>query len=349
MKGNMESLTALAQRVEAIEKSKEDYIVHTSAIRMEDDNHIAMQGTPANPYMYGVNDVAQNQIVERMRPKLKGIRKEYWDSMAAIPGLRAYTVNSWLAATPERRMVRTLDGNVRAFLSDSFKPWDNMDMLAGLLPVLQRHPIEVRSCSLSERRMYLQVVFPQITAEVKVGDWVRAGLTFSNSEVGEGAWDVRAWIEVLRCMNGMVGESLIRKYHVGRRVEDAEDGIFKSDTIEADIHAAKLQLRDVVENALDLVKFETKVKLIQGAAEDRIEKPLPTIERVTKRFNFSDGEGESILNNLIKGGEATRWGLSNAITAMAHDITNPDRQYDVEQVGWDIIDLKPTEWKTLTN
>jgi len=345
MKGNMESLTALAQRVEAIEKTKEDFIANTAAMNMADDNTLELRDAGG----YGLNEVAQNQIVERMRPKLKGIRKEYWDSMAVIPGLRAYTVNRWLQSTPERRLVRTLEGNVRAFLSDSFKPWDNVDMLAGLLPVLQRYPIEVRNCSLSERRMYLQVVFTEIKAEVKVGDWVRAGLTFSNSEVGEGAWDVRAWLEVLRCMNGMVAESLIRKYHVGRRVEDAEDGIFKSDTIEADIHAAKLQLRDVVEHSLDKVAFETKVDRIREASTQRIELPVPTIERVTKRFNFSDAEGESILNNLIKGGDATRWGLANAITALAHTIQNPDRQYDAEQAGWDVIDLKPGEWKTLTN
>jgi hypothetical protein len=312
---------------------------------MSDDNTLTLNGEGKG---YGLGEVAQSQIVERMRPTLPGIRKEYWDGMAEIPGLRAYTVNAWLGSVNERRLVRTLDGNVRAFLSDEFQTWDNADMLAGILPVLGKYPLRVKSCSLTERRMYLQVVFPDLTGEVKVGDAVRAGLTFTNSEVGSGKWDVRSFLEVLRCMNGAVGESLVSRRHVGRQIE-GEDGLYRRDTIESDIRTAKLMLRDVVEGSLDRAKFLTKLDLLKGAASDGIANPVALVERVTKRFDFSDAEGANILNNLVKGGESTRWGLSNAVTAMAHTIENPDRQYEIERAGWDVVALSKSDWQVLNN
>jgi hypothetical protein len=345
MKGNYESLTALAERIEGIERVKEDYLVPTSGMEMKDDSILSFSSSS-----FPMNDFAQGQMVERMRSKLPGIRKEYWDSMAALPGLRSYTVNRWLESVQERRLIRTLEGSVRAFLSDSFKPWDNYDMLSGLLPVLSDFPaLQVKSCSLTDRRMYLQLVFPQLEALVKVGDPVRAGLTISNSEVGSGAWDVKSFIEVLKCSNGMVAESLIRKYHVGRKTDDSEDGIFKSDTIEADITAAKLQLRDVVRASLAPERFQKKVLLLKGAAEEQLPDPVKSIERVTKRFGFSDSEGKSILKNLITGGDSSRWGLSNAITALAHSLEDRDKQYEIEQRGWDVITLSSSEWKEVSN
>jgi hypothetical protein len=347
MKGNFESLNALATRIEEIENKKEDYLISTNNLRMSDDVSLKLPDS-ANPLAFAINDLAQGQIVERMRSKLPGIRKEYWDAMPALPGLRTYTVNRWLESVNEKRLIRTLEGSVRAFLSDSFKPWDNIDMLAGLLPVLEGKALQVKSSSLTERRMYLQLVFPSLTAEVKVGEPVRAGITISNSEVGSGAWDVRSFIEVLRCSNGMVAESLIRKYHVGRKTEDSDEGIFRSDTIESDIRTAKLQLRDVIENALKPEAFQKKIALLKDASSQEIAEPVKVCEKITKRFGFSDGQKNQILSNLIKGGDASRYGLSNAVTAMWKSEGNPDQAYELEKAGWDIIALSPSEWNEIS-
>ena len=342
MKGNMESLTALAERVEAVEKSKEDFIVPSNRLSLEDDDHLAIQEIG---FWYEIGDVAHNQLAARLK-----IPRDFYNALPQrVPGARRNLVNELLMGEkPERRMVRTLEGRARAFLSDKFSlNYDNFTMLNTLLPTLQNFPaLRVKSCSLTERRMYIQLVFPQLQATIKVGDTVAAGITMVNSEVGEGAWDVLEFLEILRCLNGMVGQSLMRKFHVGRRADD--DGVYKRDTIEADIRAVNLQLRDVVASSLDEVRFQKRIAAIKSAAEDVIPDPVATIERVTKRFAFGPGDQAAITGNLIKSGEPTRWGLSNAITALAHDIENRDRQFEVEKIGGDIVELTPSEWAVLS-
>ena len=60
------------------------------------------------------NDVAHRQIAARLE-----IPAKYYDRMRTeAPQMLAKNVNHWLHAQPETRMIRTLDGNVRAFLSD---------------------------------------------------------------------------------------------------------------------------------------------------------------------------------------------------------------------------------------
>jgi hypothetical protein len=344
MHGNFESLTALAARIEAVETAKEDYLVHTKAMRMEDDDHLSI--TPnGHTEVFGLNDVAHSQVAGRL-----AIPYAYYQRMLQVPGLRAHTINAWLGTQDEKRMVRTLEGNARAYLSDAFRPYDNFDVLSALLPVLnQQTGLEVRATALTDRRMYIQFLFRNLKAEVVPGVTVGAGLTLTNSEVGQGSVDVRTFMLNYVCSNGMVAESLLRKTHVGRRVDDADYGIYQSDTVEADIRAFQLKLRDIVGASLNETKFLERVNKMRGAAADPIKDPVTLIEKVTKRFGFTDGEGTKIMNNLVKGGDGSRWGLSNAITALAHEIENPDRQYEVEAAGWDVVRLSPSEWAVVNN
>ena len=52
----------------------------------------------------------------------------------------ATNVNEWFHNKPERRMIRTLDGQARAFLSDRYRRLDNYDLASTVLPIL----IEIR-------------------------------------------------------------------------------------------------------------------------------------------------------------------------------------------------------------
>jgi hypothetical protein len=79
-------------------------------------------------------DLALTQIGERT-----GIPAKYLGRMQGeAPKLLAANVNHWFKEAPERRMVRTLDGNIRAFLSDRYMRVDNIDVAEAVLPVLQQ-------------------------------------------------------------------------------------------------------------------------------------------------------------------------------------------------------------------
>ena len=341
MKGNFQSLVEFAEEVERQEKVKQDYLVSTSAMKMKGTKVLEIEGVGA----FKINDFAHWQIAGKL-----DIPKKYYDKMLEIPGLRAKNVNAWFSKFPEKRLVRTLDGNVRAFLSNRYKPMDNFLALNAVFPVLKEHgDLEIKCVALTDRRMYLQMLFPKLKGEVRVGEIVRAGVTIVNSEVGVSSFDVKSFAEVLKCKNGLVGESILRRYHVGRRVgDDIEDyNIFQSDTIKAEIESFKLRLRDVMKYALSEKGFQKRLKKMKQSTKDGISDLQKTVENVTKRFEFSKEEGNRILTNIAKEGDLTRWGISNGITALAHEIENQDRQYDVEKIGQMVIDLEPKQWKLL--
>jgi len=337
-------LNEFLEKIEKNEKNKNDYLVNSKSMNMFNDSALAIhkEETPAG---FELTDYAHGQLASKLN-----IPKKYYDKMGEISGLRSYNVNQWFKNQPQTQIVRTLDGKARAFLSDRFKPIDNHFVLQAFLPTLQKYPqLEVKSSSLTDMRMYLQITFPTLEREVSTGDVVRAGVVLTNSEVGAGAVDIKSMIWRLACSNGMISGSVLRRYHVGRRVGSNEEdyGLFQDDTIKAELESYRLRMRDVLADALTETSFETQVAKLQDAVEDKILKPNKTVENVTKRFGLTQDQGESILSNMVNELNLNRYGLANGITHLAHETKSIEEQYAMEKLGNDIIELKPDEWEIL--
>jgi hypothetical protein len=348
MKGNYESIAALAAEIERREGAKDDLLVPTGAMSMKEDGgglEIAGNGGPGGSY--GLTDYAHGQLAEYL-----AIPKGYYDRIEKVPGLRAANVNSLLATKPkERRLVRTLDGSARAVLSDRFKPLDNYLMMQAILPVLREHEVQVVSSTLTDTRMYLQAVFPRIEGEVRKGDVVQAGLIFRNSEVGRGYYEVEELLWFLWCINGAVGQSLLRKHHAGRRVGDLEEdyNIYRDDTIKAELESFRLRTRDIVANALTETSFQNTLIKLRRAREDKIADPVPVVERVTKRYELPEGLAKGLIPAMAEDrGGFTRYGLAQGITGLAKELEDRDRQYDLEKAGHDLLVMAPSEWEAIT-
>ncbi len=270
---------------------------------------------------------------------------------AQQPELLAANVNTWLSRAPqkERRMIRTLGGDVRAFLSNAYQRIENEEIAEVVLPILADIPgVEIVSAEITERRMYIQATTPS-TLAVKVGDEVRAGVIISNSEVGQGAVSISPMVYRLVCLNGMIcPDGRFRGYHVGRRVEDTV-ALYADDTKRADDRAVLLKVRDHVKAAVDQIKFRERVQIMSGLAEAKVTgNPESAIEVLAKKVGASEAERSGILRSLIEGGSLTAWGLLNAVTAQAHsEKLSYDRAVDFEAMGGQLLELHPREWKTI--
>lgn len=340
MRGNYATLGDFVKEIERIEVTKQDYLPMHGQLKMPYDNSLEVAGIG----VFTLNDVAHSQIADKF-----GVPKRYYDAMTAIPGLRSHNINSWLSLEPQKKkLVRTLDGKGRAFLADSFPPYDNFMVLQSFLPVVKDFAdVQIVSSSLTEKKMYLQVIFPKIEAEVKKGDVVQAGMIISNSEVGLGAVDIRSVVWRLMCTNGMIGESVLSQYHVGRRIETEGFDIYAADTIKAELESFRLRLRDTLKAGLSEAAFHERVKKLAGATFDMVPNPFRAVENVTKRFGFTEVEKESIGAAFMLDQDMSRWGLANAVTSLAKTSTDADHQFDLERAGHDIIHLKPEEWKVI--
>ncbi len=345
----MKTLSQLAQEIERRNSVKKDYLAPTSKLTWTPKGTVLFDVPGNGKVELKPTDHFRDQVAARVE-----IPRKYFDRMdEKAPTLLAQNVNHWFQAEVETRMLRTLDGSARAFLSNRFRTLDDSDLLQAILPILLQHKVEFQSCEVTERRMYLKVLFPGVEAEVKKGDVVRAGLVISNSEVGAGSFKVEPFCLRLVCTNGMINEHVINKYHVGRSQGSAEDAIFEilSDaTKNADDKAVFMKVRDVLEHSLKADVFEGNVKRFQEAAKLEIKGDAPAVVEVTARkFGFSDAQGKSILRHLIKGGDLSKWGLANAVTRTAQDQEDYDDQTMFERVGGKVIELPRKDWEVISN
>jgi hypothetical protein len=297
---------------------------------------------------FQMSDHALGQVGERT-----GVPMEYLRRMQGeAPKLLAENVNHWFFDQPERRMVRTLDGSARAFLSDRYQRIDNADVAEMTLPVLGNVPgIRILSTEITENRLFIKASTRLITGEVKsrrVGDIVEAGVIISNSEIGLGAVSIAPFAHFLACLNGMVREGGKRWAHLGR-VADPSDDVYEmltDETRRADDQALLLKVRDTLAAALDKGRFESWLQKLQATTEQRLEgDPVKAIEVLGQKLSLNQEEKASVLRNLIEGGDLSRFGVINAVTRTAETVESYDRASDFEAFGGIVLNLAAAEWQ----
>lgn len=357
------SLSDLAKEIERQADAKRDFVGSTGDMRLNVSRQVEGPGSPVttpslvlnlgNGDSFPIQDHAHSQIGSRLN-----IPKKYYDRMRdTAPDLLAENVNHWFHKTQEKRLVRTLDGSVRAFLSDRYRPLDNDLVAQFVLPILSEMPIELSSCEVTHSRMYIKVTLPSLSRDVGkpgLGDIVQAGVVISNSETGLGTVSVLPQLRRLICMNGMTMNAFgMKKYHLGKSLgsngdEDRITEWFQADTIQADNHAFVLKLRDAVKGCLtDDIFTQITDRIIESREETITGKIEKVVEVVNERIGLNDVEGSNVLKHLIEGGDLSMWGIANAVTREANDAKDYDRATELESAGGKLIELPKDQWKEI--
>ena len=342
------SLVELAQKIEGNKSLKRDFIADASTLRAEYTPPVANENGSVSLVVpehgsFPLRPIAHDQIGARLN-----IPARYYDKMLGeAPGLLVDNVNTWLARSTEKRMVRTLGGDARAFLSNRYQRIENEEIANVALPILANIPgVKIVSAEVTERRLYIQAVSPKVEGEVKKGDVVQAGVVISNSEVGHGAVSVSPMVYRLVCLNGMIcADGRFRAFHVGRATDD-NAALWADDTRKADDSAVLLKVRDMVSAAVDAVRFSERVEKMKALTEGRIVgNPVKAVEVLAQKIGANESEGAAMLRALIEGGDLSAWGLLNAVTAQAHTATTYDRGVELEAAGGNLLDLDRSEWR----
>lgn len=336
------SLTELARKIEGNRLLKSDYVADTSTVAMIVDADKKPALDVAEHGKFPILPHAHNQIGARVN-----IPSKYYDRMLAeAPDLLATNVNRWFTKDHEPRMIRTLGGDVRAFLSNRYQRIENEQIAEAALPVLYDLPgVNIVSAEVTDRRLYIHFVVPTITGEVKRGDVVQAGGIIQNSEVGLGSVSVSGLIWRLICLNGAKTADAFRRNHVGRAIEDGALD-WADDTKKADDATVLLKVRDMVRAVVDETRFRATLGRLQGLTDARVTgDPVKAVEVLSQTVGANETEKGSILRALIEGGDLSAWGMVNAVTSLAHKAKDYDRAVELEAAGGTLIDLAPTEWR----
>ena len=331
-------------------KAKQDYIGAAEAFRLDDDGgtfHIGKDHT------FGTTQLFHRQVASAL-----GIPAKYYDMMQKQkPDLLAENVNAWFFDKENSYMVRTLDydngaGQVaRALLSDRYRRIDNLEIASTVLPLFAGNAdIQVISSEVTESRMYLKILNTRLEMAC-VGDIVQAGVVISNSEVGLGAVSVQPLIYTLACTNGMICPSYgERRTHVGRasKANDENYLIYSDEAREADDHAFLFKLRDATLAAIDEVRFRQIVGKLEESADAKITGRVQDVVELTgKAYDLNQPEQDNILNYLIKGGDLSLYGLSNAVTRASQNVESYDRATVLESIGWQVATMSAKQWKEI--
>lgn len=339
------TLAQLHTEVMRRENEARDFLVSTNKMQFVDGDKLSFGGDT-----YGVTDIAHSQIGTYL-----GIPSGYYNKMRReSPQLLSENVNHWLGRTPPvEKMVRTLDGNVRAFLTDKYKIIDNLQVLQTALPIISAlQGASIESCEVTDSNMYIKIVSGRLKKEVRKGDIVQAGVLISNSEVGLGCVRISPLVYRLVCTNGMVvgkttGQRL-RKYHRGKRLVAAEDlSVLRDDLDGTDEKSLFEKIRDAIQSAVDMAVLEDVVRTMREASEAELDggaEAMAMIDFIAKDYRITVEESRGVFERLRESGDYTLYGISNAITRYAQDVSRYDRSTELEAIGYNVLTMSGGKW-----
>jgi hypothetical protein len=344
-----EDILHLSEELERQKNSKYDVVVSTeNLIVLKDGDTIKMdvpvirEDNEVEGKQFGITDYCHSQIATKT-----GIPYRYYQKMQEEGklDLLAQNINTWLPSK-EKRLVRILDGKVRALLSDRYRVIDNYDILWKALEsvseVKKTYGIDVNivDAKVTEQHLYIKAVSPQLTADIKkvTGlEPVVGGIIISNSEVGAGAVSIKPFIEVIVCTNGLISDKILKRIHTGR---ERDIGVidWSDETLMHEDLALFGRIQDMIKYTFDPEIFKSWVDSINKVASVELNKPIIALDNVIKHFKIPEKKKESLLNQLFKE-DKSQWGLAMAVTRCAQDEEDFEKRIELEHIGAQILEL----------
>ena len=365
------TLTALMMKVQDQAARAADYLAPTNDLQktttLDGKPQIIIEASRGEPTKrFDINDTAFGQIATHAGIDTRTARR----LQASYPREFDDLTNAIWQKEPTRRMVRThlasdpmgssTDGTVRAFVSDKFKTFDNVNLLEACLPQLIDNPaqFQVVSADVSEKRLYLRLKsLEQLGTGANVGDHMANGIGFGNSEVGAGSVNVHQLFWTLACTNGMQTQNKTRSSHITSARDGDQWGLLSDDAKNADNHALELKLRDLVGHYSSREAFDDICQQMRMAALDVIDGVATDVTDVVnnlgKVMQLTKKENSDVLNGLMatigqsgfeQARPLSRATLVNAVTAVAHraDVDDVDTW---QQRGGQVLNMSARDWQ----
>jgi hypothetical protein len=317
--------------------------------------------------------VAEGQLAERL-----GIPIKYVDALRCKENadLAAHNFRVLLGRSAQRFLVRTLDGKVRAVLSNAYRVLDNADVFLAAAETLQKADAQIWHARLSDDSFELFAVSKTIAGEVassgsyqsqSYGWWNQGGgakqgaegfalndrpvgdkdvhyaaVRISNSETGRGGLHVTPTVLRAVCNNSVVIGKTVSSIHLGRRKEE-EGLVYAADTVQSESQTAWLKLRDTIKTCFDAGRFAAYVDCLNGLTKEGLgEQPQLVVERVANQLEIPEERRAAILQALFQSNDLTRFGLVQAVTFQAHaadEAGRPEEASALEEAGGKLVEM----------
>ena len=345
----------------------------------DDTSTVILERNGEPTRFFDVDPIANGQIAETLKmpvrrfQQLKSEHPKLFDD---------FVQTHWQNSGDKKVLLRGLDTppgrnsnpTLRAYKSDRYKVFDNLDLLSYAMPVIQDMEAtaqwRVASADITETKMYLRMRSERITGEPAVGDLMALGIGFTNSEVGMGAVGVYQMFYTLACLNGMQSENRQNFQHLGKSIFEGDDAerYLSRETKAHNARGLGLTFRDVLSGYASRESFDEMLEKMSGAHGDIIEGEFSEVidrfvsreneilkrKRAEKDYMLGRAETAALFTGLTRtmdqpgyvGKPVSRAALINATTAVAHTV-DPDRVDEWQKRGNDLLNISPAQWEKI--
>ena len=335
------TLKALATELKRQHDNKRDFIVNTRNLQIQTNSKGESKLTfnlNNKSVSFNVNDNAHQQIASRLNIPIRYYQKMQLES----PQLLDQTVNDSFKKLAENRMLRTLDGTAKAFLSDRYRRIDNLEICAAIYPFIESTKfLSVESADVTDSHLYLKVINKRIKSEISKGTTIQGGFVISNSEVGEGCLKVEPLIFNSVSKNALIFKDCLHKTnHIGRQFKSSAPCEIPADERNYNANIFSKLQKDIQATISDPETFDTIVQLLKQSKQISLQKDIvKTVESLANDFALSPNERGDILRQLLISEDHSRYGLINAISAASKISNSYERATELEHIGGDLLTL----------
>ena len=351
LKNKGQDIKGAIDKISATGAALSDYIVDTKALRFDAVGNtvaVSFEDNEGIVHCLNLNEHSITQLGERLdhrgfpiwlRNCLNG---SAWERNSAAFALNEYALNH----SRERFLLRDVDGTARAFLSDSYKRLNTMEIFVSFLEASA-----VAGCFLvnghsGTSKDFLEVINPVLRTIVTPNNGVvfmASGARLRNSDFGDGALELSQFNLLPICLNGAVGQKIMREVHLGSKLP--ANIVFANDTVKKDTEARALMVRDVIKQLWHPAFMEAEEAQIISASGKLID-VQNEVKRLPK-LGLLKSESEEVLKVLINrnpedgvAGTPSLWSLAQAVGAIARDKA-PERMRDLQEIAGAMIYTKP--------
>lgn len=360
--GNLTTIhtTALEAR-----KSFVDVVTDQTGVTFYPNGKVGIVGEASADFGPSSNVATPTRKAHRQLAGRANVPAAYYDRILGGHGdLWVHTMTELTADTTPALYRMIVDGptaTLRAALSDRYQVIDNVDILTTLLRAftesgLGDSDLEVRGdFDAADGALRLRVVVPAIGINARdlvakyrspfdrrTGEelpMIFAGIEVANSETGNGAYSIKPRVELQVCRNGMVrdvaGEQF-RRVHLGARLESGVIA-WSEETRQRQLELVASAARDAITTFISPEYLRRVVDEASAAAGVEVASVESAMRSVVTTASLSDDEASAVLDAFMRSGDTSVLGLAHAVTAAAQDVTDGERQSEMEAAFWSIV------------
>jgi hypothetical protein len=259
---------------------------------------------------------------------------EFWAKELLAHNLQKVFSNRY---AKDRYLLRSIRGELRGFLSDRFRRLDSRPIVEAFAQAVQEKGALPYDGYVTDTKIAIQAIMPEVYEPIP-GEMVAYGLSLENSDFGNGALSIRAYLLRIWCSNLAVTEEQMRQVHLGRRLDDSM--MYSEETYRLDAETTVSALKGVIGAQLNADTLHSRMETIRQANATAID---PAGAKEELRRLLLKSETDAVIEaynspdtyNLPAGN--TQWRMSNAVSWIAGKTEDAERRLELMKVAGDML------------